>query len=135
AAAVAAVVAAVLLTVALVTATALAALRLSRVPVLRRGVAVRTVAALAALWVGLAALGVDVAPHQPLAARSAAVPAYDRAQQVAASLKDKAAFAQQERVDAFAPTPSSQLLTALRGKNVILAFVESYGRSAVQDPG
>ena len=31
-------------------------------------------------------------------------------------------------------TPSDELLTALRGKDVIVAFVESYGRVAVEDP-
>ena len=37
-------------------------------------------------------------------------------------------------VDAFRDTPGDQLLTGLRGKDVVLAFVESYGRSAVEDP-
>ena len=34
----------------------------------------------------------------------------------------------------FADTPADQLLTALRGKDVVLSFVESYGRDAVEDP-
>jgi hypothetical protein len=36
--------------------------------------------------------------------------------------------------DPYADIPASDLLTGLRGKDVIVAFVESYGRVAVQDP-
>ena len=36
--------------------------------------------------------------------------------------------------DAFRNTPADQLLTGLRGKDVIFTFIESYGRSAVEDP-
>ncbi len=133
--AIAAVVVAVLLAVAVLTLTALAALRLAHATVTHRAPAIRAVAVLTVLWAGLAMLGVEVAPHQPAAARSAVVPAYDRALQVVASVRDRALFARQSTVDAFATTPASQLLTALRGKNVILVFVESYGRSALEDPG
>jgi hypothetical protein len=51
-----------------------------------------------------------------------------------ASLADQHAMAAQARVDAFRGVPAGQLLTGLRGKNVILVFVESYGRSALEDP-
>jgi hypothetical protein len=37
-------------------------------------------------------------------------------------------------LDPLADTPEDQLLTALRGKDVVFAFVESYGRSAIEDP-
>jgi hypothetical protein len=36
--------------------------------------------------------------------------------------------------DAFAATPGSELLTGLRGKDVLVVFVESYGRVALEDP-
>jgi hypothetical protein len=133
--AIAAVVLALLLAVAVLAMTALAAVRLAHLTVTHRGPATRAVVVLTVLWAALAALGLDAAPHQPVAARSVAVPAYDRALQVAAALRDKAAFARESKVDAYANTPGSQLLTALRGKNVVLAFVESYGRSALEDPG
>jgi hypothetical protein len=133
--AMAAVAGAAVLAVGMLAATALACLRLARLTVTHRRPATRAVGALAVVWVTFAALGVDTASHQPVAARSAAVPAYDRALQVVTSLRDRAAFARESRVDAFAATPPSRLLTALRGKDVILAFVESYGRSALQDPG
>ena len=53
----------------------------------------------------------------------------------AASLRDADAFAAQSRADAWAGTPPADLLTALRGKDVVLAIVESYGRAALTDPG
>ena len=79
-------------------------------------------------------LGLDTAPGAPFAAWTAAGDAQAREQQVVAALHDRAAFAREARVDAFRGTPAADLLTGLRGKTVILAFVESYGRSAVQDP-
>jgi hypothetical protein len=48
-------------------------------------------------------------------------------------VKDQAAFAREVAADKFRNTPADQLLTGLRGKDVIVAFVESYGRVAVQD--
>jgi hypothetical protein len=36
--------------------------------------------------------------------------------------------------DAFAATPGAELLTGLRGKDVLLVFVESYGRVALEHP-
>ena len=38
-----------------------------------------------------------------------------------------------DRHDPFADTPGNRLLTGLRGKDVLLVFVESYGQVAVQD--
>jgi hypothetical protein len=53
--------------------------------------------------------------------------------QVQADLRDRAAFDAEVAHDAYALTPGDQLLTRLRGKDVLLVFVESYGRVAVQD--
>ena len=36
--------------------------------------------------------------------------------------------------DAFAAAPGAELLTGLRGKDVLIVFVESYGRVAIEDP-
>ena len=36
--------------------------------------------------------------------------------------------------DAFATATGEELLTGLRGKDVLIVFVESYGRVAVEDP-
>ena len=96
--------------------------------------ATRALAAASALWVLAALLSIDTAAGQPWAARTASADAVFRTEQVDAGLRDRAAFEAQARVDAFSGVPAADLLTGLRGKTVILAFVESYGRSAVQDP-
>ena len=69
-----------------------------------------------------------------VAAASTAALVHDRVVQVRADLRDRQAFAAQVEDDAFGDTPAAELLTALRGKDVVVAFVESYGRSAVTDP-
>ena len=49
-----------------------------------------------------------------------------------AGLQDRARFAAELRHDRYRSTPGDQLLTGLRGKDVLLVFVESYGRVAVE---
>jgi hypothetical protein len=78
---------------------------------------------LAVTWITCAALGAQVAGV-----------ASGRLLQVRTSLHDHQAFTEEVAVDAFRGTPGPQLLTGLRGKDVLLAFVESYGRSAVENP-
>lgn len=52
----------------------------------------------------------------------------------AASLSDTVGFRTGLAHDPFAEVPSQALLSALKGKDVVLVFVESYGRSALEDP-
>ncbi len=125
--------AAVLVTAVLILMT-LSVLRLTRLVVRHNFTATRAVAVLAALWVTCAALGAHIVPGVPVAATSAAALVYDRALQVRAGVHDQNAFAGQAAVDAFRDTPGEELLTALRDKDVIVSFVESYGRDAVEDP-
>lgn len=126
-ASVAAVIGAVLLVLGLVVAMVFAVLRLSKVAVGKRSVATRAVAALGVVWVAFAVLG------QPVAANSAANEVYDDLRQARADLLDPDVFAQQAANDRFQYTPGTQLLNSLRGKDVLLVFIESYGRVAVQD--
>jgi hypothetical protein len=125
-----AVVGAVLLAVVVVVLVTLAVLRLTGVVLRHRTRSTGGVAVLAAAWVACAALGVQIVPDVPVAAHAY----YDRLLQVRAGLQDRDEFAAEAAVDAFRYTPSSELLTALRGKDVVIAFVESYGRVAVEDP-
>jgi hypothetical protein len=131
---VAVVVAAVVVAAALPFLMARAVLRLTRLAVRQRTATARTIGVLAVTWIALAALGVQIIPGLPVATDSAATLAYDRALLVPERMRDHRAFAAQVAVDAFRDTPGDQLLTGLRGKDVILAFVESYGRVAVSDP-
>jgi hypothetical protein len=54
------------------------------------------------------------------------------AAQASTAVRAQAALPAEIRNDAWAGRPASELLTALRGKDVVIAFVESYGRVAVQ---
>jgi len=109
-------------------------LHLTRLTVRHRDQAGRVVVVFAVAWVAFAVLGTQIVPGIPVAARSAAGLAYGNVRQSRVSLKDQGAYAKEAAVDPFQNTPGDQLLTGLRGKDVVLAFVESYGRSAVEDP-
>ncbi|WP_410658925.1 sulfatase-like hydrolase/transferase [Amycolatopsis sp. lyj-112] len=122
-----------LLAVVVIVLMALAVLRLSRVVAGRRTASTRVVAVLSVVWIACAVFGVQLAPGHPLASRSAVAYAYDDLRQVRADLRDRKAFADEVAVDAFRDTPASGLLNALRGKDVLFTFIESYGRVAVQD--
>ena len=113
---------------------ALAILRLSRAVVRRRVSAGRVVAVLALAWVVLAAVGVQVVPGVPVAGWNTSAAAYSHAAQVWHDLADQRAFARETAVDAYRDTPRDRLLTGLRGKDVIVVFVESYGRDAIENP-
>ncbi|NYD51572.1 hypothetical protein BJY14_007555 [Actinomadura luteofluorescens] len=132
--AVAAVVVAVVLAVGVVVLTALSTLRLSGVAVRHRRPASSAAGVLGTVWLACAVLGAQFVHGVPVASRSAAVLAYDHARQVRTSLNDRKEFAKAAAVDRFRDTPPDRLLTGLRGKDVVLAFVESYGRSAVESP-
>ena len=119
-------IAAVLL-VALLALPVLALLRVTRVAAGHRGWALRAAAALAVVWVALRVAGA------PVASSSAAALAVDQVHAVRTGLQDRAALARELAHDRFRATPGSRLLTGLRGKDVLLVFVESYGRVAVQD--
>jgi phosphatidylglycerophosphate synthase len=119
--------------VAVLVLTTLAVLRLTRVAAGHRRWSFRAVTALGAVWVLCWAFGAQLVSQVPIASTSAAGLAVDEVRAVRAGIKDRAIFADEIRRDRFRNTPGDQLLTGLRGKDVILAFVESYGRVAVQD--
>jgi phosphatidylglycerophosphate synthase len=120
-------VAAVLL-VALLTVPVMALLRVTGVAAGHRQWALRGAIALSVVWVALRAVGA------PVASSSATALAVDEVEAVRAGLADRAVLAREIAHDRFRATPGSRLLTGLRGKDVLLVFVESYGRFAVQDP-
>ncbi|MER5267356.1 sulfatase-like hydrolase/transferase [Actinosynnema sp. NPDC002837] len=131
-AAVAVVVLAVLLAAGVVFLAARSAVRLSGVVVRHRIAAARVVAVLTVVWITLA--GLQPAPVGPVASHSTAEFVYDQARRVHAGLRDRGRFAAESAVDPFAATAAGEMLTSLRGKDVVVAFVESYGRSAVEHP-
>jgi hypothetical protein len=130
----AAVTGAVVLSVLVVVLTALAARRLALLAARRRDLATPAVTVAAVAWSTCAVLGLQVGTECPPPPSSTVTAGRDRALQVVAGVRDRAAFEQESSVDAFRGRPGHELLTGLRGKNVVLAFVESYGRSALADP-
>jgi hypothetical protein len=124
----------VALVIAILVLLTLSVLRLARVAARHREPATRVVVATVAAWVVFAVLGTQLFPGAPVAANSAVALARDTARKVPAAVRDERAFAAASKVDAFRDTPGDALLTALRGKDVVFGVVESYGRSAVEDP-
>ncbi|WP_422735101.1 sulfatase-like hydrolase/transferase [Micromonospora sp. WMMD729] len=129
-----AVVGVVLLVGALLVVVTVALRRLASLLVDHERTATRTVAALTAVWVVCAVAGVRLVPGVPVADAGATALVGAHAEQVDARLHDRSRFTAQIDADPFQDAPGEQLLTGLRGKDVVLAFVESYGRDAVEDP-
>jgi phosphatidylglycerophosphate synthase len=122
-----------LLIVSLLVLTTLAVRRLIRVAAGHRRWSLSAVMGLGALWVLCWAIGAQLVSQVPIASTSAAGLAVDEVRAVRAGIRDRAIFADEIRRDRFRDAPGDQLLTGLRGKDVIVVFVESYGRVAVQD--
>jgi hypothetical protein len=131
---IAAIIAAIVFAVGVVVLLALAVLRLSRVAAAHRVGTARGLGVLAVAWLACALLGAQFVPGVAVAAHSQSDLVHSRALAIGASLRDQKAFAEAVKVDKYATTPGSQLLTGLRGKDVVFSFVESYGRSALEDP-
>ncbi|MET9451537.1 sulfatase [Streptomyces cinerochromogenes] len=124
---------AVVLALAVLALTTLAAVRLTTALTRHRRRAARVTLALALAWTACVTLGLR-ADGVPLAATVDADLVGERVQLVRTSLADARVFRREAARDAFAHTPPGRLLTGLRGKDVLFTFVESYGRSAVEDP-
>jgi phosphatidylglycerophosphate synthase len=118
---------ATLLILAILAIPVLALLRVTRIAAGRRDWALRAAAVLGVIWVALRVVGA------PVASSSAAALAVDEVQGVQTALASRAAFTRQIAHDRLSATPGNRLLTGLRGKDVLVVFVESYGRVAVQD--
>jgi phosphatidylglycerophosphate synthase len=113
--------------VALLAVPVLALLRVTRVAAGHRRRALQAAAVLGVVWLALRVVGA------PVASSSAAALAVDEVQAVQAGLADREALARLIAQDRFRDTPGSRLLTDLRGKDVLLVFVESYGRVALEE--
>ncbi|MEU8608852.1 sulfatase [Actinoplanes sp. NPDC048791] len=132
--AVAAVAGAILLAVAVLVLMTLAVRRLAAVAAAHRTASTRGIAAACLAWLACALLGTSFVPGVYVASDSAFVLAHDNVLKVPAAVQDRRAFAAEARDDAFRDVPAEQLLTGLRGKDVVFTFIESYGRSAIEDP-
>jgi phosphatidylglycerophosphate synthase len=119
--------------VLLVGAITAATIHVTAVAARRRRGTVRGLAALTAIWGLSAGLSLQLIPGSPVASTSATALAVSQVQAFRAALGDPRRFTQATRnPDPEATVPASDLLTGLRGKDVIIVFVESYGQVAVR---
>jgi phosphatidylglycerophosphate synthase len=124
---------AVTLIAAAMAGTTVATIRVTRIAARHRRASMQTVAALGAAWTLFAVLGTATAPGAPVASRSTAVALFDEVHQIRSGLADQHTFnTELAAVDPYRLVPGSSLLTGLRGKDVLLVFIESYGQVAVQ---
>jgi phosphatidylglycerophosphate synthase len=111
----------------------LAMLRVTKVAADHRRLTLRALAALAAVWALTGVVGLQLVSHTSVASAISADVLFDSAKVVRAEIQDEGVFGKEIKHDAFRGTPTNQLLTALRGKDVLLVFAESFGRVAIEE--
>jgi phosphatidylglycerophosphate synthase len=111
-----------------------ATIHITTVAARHRRDAIRGLAAFTAVWGVCAGLSLQLIPGSPVASTSEAALAVAQVRATQAALNDPHRFEQAiHSSDPEARVPASDLLTGLRGKDVIIDFVESYGQVAIQD--
>ncbi|MGW6910529.1 CDP-alcohol phosphatidyltransferase [Streptomyces sp. NPDC054940] len=123
----------VLLVVALMALVALATVRVANVLARHKADASRGALIAGTIWITCTAFGLQVA-GVPIAADHTAGVLKVHARRAMDTLRDEAQFAKDAKADTFGNTPPDQLVPDLRGKDVVFTFIESYGRSALEDP-
>ena len=117
----------------LVCAITAATIHITTVAARHRRASVRGLAALTAVWAVCAGLSLQLIPGFPVASTSAAGLAVAQVRATQTAFRDQRLFEQTiHSPDPQASIPAAGLLTGLRGKDVIIAFVESYGQVSVQ---
>jgi hypothetical protein len=130
----AAVVGAAVVVVLVPAAVALSVVRVVRTAARRRWISAGAAAALGVVWLVSAIAGIQLTPFVPFASHGAADLATQQVRDAARNLGDLSVFrAQLAADDPWSGVPPDELLTALRGKDVLVVFVESYGRVAVEN--
>ncbi|MEV6111483.1 CDP-alcohol phosphatidyltransferase [Streptomyces sp. NPDC052109] len=112
---------------------ALSTVRLGNLLARHPGTATRGTLIAGVVWITCSSLGLQMS-GVPIAADRTATALKWQVRQARNTLRDEAAFQKVAKVDAFGNTPGSQLVPDLRGKDMIFTFIESYGRSAIEDP-
>jgi phosphatidylglycerophosphate synthase len=126
-----AVVAAVVLVLALLVCMPLAVGRLTALLARHRTWSIRTVTVLAMISVAGALTGLQMGRAGPIASTSAGHLAADHVEAVAADADEEEKFDAAVSVDRYRDERNGDLLAGLGGKDVLLVFVESYGRIAL----
>jgi hypothetical protein len=112
----------------------LAAIRVTRVAARHRRSATTGVVVVGAVWALLAVLGTTTGANLGVASAQTATVAADHVRDLRQGITDRAEFERLAASDPFAATSPQSLLAGLQGKDVLVVFVESYGRVALEDP-
>lgn len=123
----------VLLVILILAVMVLAVVRVGSLVSRNPGHSTRALLVLSAFWMVCASLNLQNA-GVPLSAEHTVTMLKYRAERVRDAIRDEAAFGKTARADTFGNTPPSQLVPDLRGKDMVFTFIESYGRSAIEDP-
>ncbi|PZH14632.1 CDP-alcohol phosphatidyltransferase [Streptomyces sp. NTH33] len=123
----------VLLVLAVLAVTALAVVRVGGFLGRHKARSTRGLLLASVLWMLCSTLNVQVSGFPVASEHTVAMIRY-REHGVRATLRDEREFARMAKADAFGGTPGSRLVPDLRGKDMIFTFIESYGRSAIEDP-
>ena len=118
---------------AVVVCLPLAVGRLTRPLARRRGTAARWIGALTVVWVAAAVAGVRVGAVGPVAAAGVGPYVVGKVRAAEVALRDQARFDAAVGVGPLRGRAGD--LAGLRGKDVVVAFVESYGRVALEGQG
>jgi hypothetical protein len=118
--------------VGLIVALSWAALRVGAAVMPDRVHGTIAISAVTAAWIIAALTGSQPVAGHPAAAAASLRAITASASYAAAGLAALADLPQQIASDPYRDTPASDLLTSLRGKDVVFAFIESYGQVAVQ---
>jgi sulfatase-like protein len=125
---------AALLVLAVPVVTTLAVRRLARQTAAYEQPARRSLVLFSVAWLAFSSTGAALYPNARVASDTAATFLEATALEVPAALRDQRTFAAAARDDPFADVPADQLVAGLRGKDVVIGVVESYGRSAIETP-
>ncbi|MER6125550.1 CDP-alcohol phosphatidyltransferase [Streptomyces sp. NPDC001795] len=126
-------IAVIAIVLAVLVVSALAVVRLSNLMVRHRATTTRVVLVLSMVWMTCQSLSLQY-QGVPVAADRTVSTLQFRSDNIRQTIRDEREFAKIAKVDAFGNTPASQLVPDLRGKDMIFTFIESYGRSAIEDP-
>ncbi len=112
---------------------ALATVRLGELLARHTRAATRGTMIAGVVWITCSALGLQIA-GVPVASDRTTTALKTESRRVSDTLRDEAEFRKIAGQDRFGNTPGSQLVPDLRGKDMVFTFIESYGRSAIEDP-
>ena len=111
----------------------LAAVRVTRAAARHRRAATAGVVAVGVVWALVAVLGTTSGANLGVASAQTSTVAADHVRDLRQGISDRADFERLAASDPYAATSPQGLLAGLQGKDVLVVFVESYGRVALED--